>query len=757
LPINLSLDANGARIVSTSSTRTSSTTDYSAARAIDGDLRTGWQSAAGKISNESITVELAAHQTYSVTGVVVDPSAIGGEPAANAVKRFEIDLSTDGTHFHAALTAETTSQHGLQTFNFATPTNAAFARFVGLSNWGGVDGIALSELEVVGLSTPILQGASVGNKLGLVGCWTYFEDTRTLSVEIGTSPGSGVVASVTSLVVRGLPVADRVTYSSIGDLSITTHIPRVNMQALEPLYLPYRQGFGFEAQPIPPNALPDNAVLPATVQTSDGTVKLKLREAPRHGEWTLTGKTLYFDMTSPTVHAPATKATSLVVPIQRAGRVQDGLYGGVHGTQTPTSYFVRFPAGVPAYDRFFLRVSGPDLFPRYDLAYLVGQTGVFPIPLRQSGKYFDVYGDRVNSTVTYTYTNSSGACPSSVHSGTTRAVQQILGFGDGSSNVSQESAFNASGTVNSRGQIVAYGLQGSLSASWTAHLNPAGEGSGIQNLSGGGCTAKATFKVAPASVDASATGTLTATRSTLTMDSLTPSTDTSSTLTFVNRGSSAAAVALVQINGDRQALRIIGGTCARGLTVAPHGSCTIRLQYVPHTSLGARGAIVISTAGGPPTSAAVTSVDGAPPKGPNSVGTAVSTLVVAINRDRQLHGSPQVVLNPKESACSLAHSKYMASVGRLTHQGYPHDICVPHHVAVENLGSSRLRPLVGAVLKIERAMIAEGPCPSHPCSSSQFSLHSHYEQLIDPRVTMVGIGIYIDRGTAWLTEDLFNP
>jgi uncharacterized protein YkwD len=331
---------------------------------------------------------------------------------------------------------------------------------------------------------------------------------------------------------------------------------------------------------------------------------------------------------------------------------------------------------------------------------------------------------------------------------------QMLTFGPGTISVSQPGALNASGTISRSGRATLSGRQGTLAATWTARLNADGAGDGVETLSGSGCTSTSRFTVAPAPVDTSATGALTPTGHGVLLESPAHATRT---LTFVNHSHAPAAVALVRIGGDPSAFRITGGTCARGATVPIGASCTVTIDYQPHASFGASGTVAVQTAFGGPAGSAITLLTGAPPKGPNDVGTAVRTLLTTINRDRALRGLQPLRLNPRESACSLGNSRYMARLGRLTHAGFPHDVCVPSSVKAENVASSQARPLTAAALQMHGSMIAEGPCASNPCTPAEFYRHSHYEQLMDPRFTTIGIGLCVQGTRAWLTEDLYRP
>lgn len=141
-----------------------------------------------------------------------------------------------------------------------------------------------------------------------------------------------------------------------------------------------------------------------------------------------------------------------------------------------------------------------------------------------------------------------------------------------------------------------------------------------------------------------------------------------------------------------------------------------------------------------------------PPPPPDPVKTAGAVLLKAINKDRAAHHIAPLALSSTESKCSLKHSRHMASMQMLSHDQFPADICVPHLAASENVGVA-MGDLATSLETIHHTMMAEGPCPHHACPGDEFHLHGHYVNLINSLYRHIGIGIYSQNGTVWLTED----
>lgn len=135
-----------------------------------------------------------------------------------------------------------------------------------------------------------------------------------------------------------------------------------------------------------------------------------------------------------------------------------------------------------------------------------------------------------------------------------------------------------------------------------------------------------------------------------------------------------------------------------------------------------------------------------------SLNSVARQLLAVINADRaRLHMRP-LTLSKRQSSCSRQHSFHMATMGAISHDQFPSDICVSHTWAGENVGSMAADPLTAA-MDINQSMMDEGPCPSKKCSPAQFAVHGHYMNLMDPNFTHIGIGLVVQDSTLWLTEN----
>jgi F5/8 type C domain/FecR protein len=152
--LNVGLDANGGQVIASSSTRAPQAgQDYwNAAWIDDGRLDYGWASAAGQTTNQWVKVKLPAGKNHTIRAVVIDPAATHGQDAGNDVKDFQIRVSTTGSSdqdFTTVLSATAKQSNTLQRFDFGQPAPATYLEFVGLTNYGGPDGIDVAELEIV--------------------------------------------------------------------------------------------------------------------------------------------------------------------------------------------------------------------------------------------------------------------------------------------------------------------------------------------------------------------------------------------------------------------------------------------------------------------------------------------------------------------------------------------------------------------------------------------------------------------------------
>lgn len=133
----------------------------------------------------------------------------------------------------------------------------------------------------------------------------------------------------------------------------------------------------------------------------------------------------------------------------------------------------------------------------------------------------------------------------------------------------------------------------------------------------------------------------------------------------------------------------------------------------------------------------------------------VITLLKAINAARADHGLSAVTLDSRQSGCSLRHSRHMAARGFISHDQFPADICMSHTDAGENVGEVDGYPPEGTLL-LNQEMLAEGPCPDTGCPNGEEEVHGHYMNIVNPIYTRVGIGIFVQDGITWLTEDFAN-
>jgi hypothetical protein len=158
LGINLSLDANGGFVIP-STTRDSPNQTWNVAHVHDGSTTSGWQTAQGHTSNESLTFSFPHGDIYAVSAVVIDPAATGGEPAENDLKDFVVKASRDGKPYSTVMTGTVQATDSLQRFVFPASVDADHIQLALVDNNGGADGIAVAEAELVGqrvaVATPL--------------------------------------------------------------------------------------------------------------------------------------------------------------------------------------------------------------------------------------------------------------------------------------------------------------------------------------------------------------------------------------------------------------------------------------------------------------------------------------------------------------------------------------------------------------------------------------------------------------------------
>jgi uncharacterized protein YkwD len=758
LPINLALGANGGNMLTSTGVRASSTNKWDMTHAIDGDPSIGWQSSVGEVSHQSLVVGLPGTKPLRVVGIVLDPAATAGQPVANAVRAFSVAVSTDGKKFTVVYRGSTTSETGLQSFNFASPVEATQVELRLRSNWGGSSGVAVAELEVVGFRHSS-SSSSTGGPAALDGGWTYYPDTQTLVMLFGSQGGSGSTR-LESLSVNGLPAVNAVTYANLGLVSVHPVTPKATLLPSGTITLPTSQQFGFSASPIPASAISDTTVYTAVVHTSSGVQKVHVKPAPRRGSWTERKKTLTVQIEPGTVGGAMGANTLTLPPTFKVSAATpkrlDGLQLPSSSATTSGGYSITYPGGVPDDDAFSVHpVSGAPHDP-YVLA-LSGGTGtaLTPIIMRRSHTFIAIGGNRLQELTTFTYPQRPAGCPSSIPSHNSQTQTQTLSVTGRYLQLDGPGSTHVTGTISGDGAAHATGANGPETISWTAKLKSSGVGKGSEVLKTAGCSVTVTFRLAPAAPRGGAAGVLSGQPRSV---SLTAKSGQSRRAIFINRGSVAVTIGAIWVIGDAASFHIVGGTCVRGLSLAPGKSCSLAVLYAPSRSvIGSADLVVDVVAGGTARAGTVTLAGHAPKGSAVTVSAAVGTLFAQINRDRHARGLPPLSLSSAESTCSTRHSHYMASVRRLTHSGFPADICLHHVAAGENVSADPSLPVTTAVLRMNTRMIAEGPCPSHPCSPSAFLKHSHFEYLMSTKFTAIGIGVYVHGGESWLTEDFFRP
>ena len=147
---NIALDANGGSVAAVSSEDPA----YPSSNAIDGRRDTSWQTASGKVTNQSITIAFQGTKLFDVTNVYIDPAATGGASATTDLKDFSIRLSTNSTDnadFTQFLSGTTKQANTLQRFSFGRPQRARYLQLVPKTNYGSTTAISVAEIEIVGV------------------------------------------------------------------------------------------------------------------------------------------------------------------------------------------------------------------------------------------------------------------------------------------------------------------------------------------------------------------------------------------------------------------------------------------------------------------------------------------------------------------------------------------------------------------------------------------------------------------------------
>lgn len=145
----------------------------------------------------------------------------------------------------------------------------------------------------------------------------------------------------------------------------------------------------------------------------------------------------------------------------------------------------------------------------------------------------------------------------------------------------------------------------------------------------------------------------------------------------------------------------------------------------------------------------ITPNDIAPASSPNPASSPDAyqkQLLDLINGSRAGSGLSPLTFSPAQSSgnanCvgSYGHSVHMQQVGRISHDQFPQDICIPWSAAGENVGSSSGSESQ-AIQILHRQMMNEGPAGGH------------YQNIMSTKFTTIGIGLYYINGVLWLTED----
>jgi hypothetical protein len=130
---------------------------WKAGNIIDGNLETGWESAAGLITNQWVRVGFAGNRSYRITSVLIDPAATHGDTPDADLKDFRISASSDGTTFSHVMTGTCRQKASLQKVQLPSPIDASQIQLDALSNYGSSQHVAIAELEVYGSQIPTAQ------------------------------------------------------------------------------------------------------------------------------------------------------------------------------------------------------------------------------------------------------------------------------------------------------------------------------------------------------------------------------------------------------------------------------------------------------------------------------------------------------------------------------------------------------------------------------------------------------------------------
>jgi Pro-kumamolisin, activation domain len=142
---------------------------------------------------------------------------------------------------------------------------------------------------------------------------------------------------------------------------------------------------------------------------------------------------------------------------------------------------------------------------------------------------------------------------------------------------------------------------------------------------------------------------------------------------------------------------------------------------------------------------------------PGSQSGCIGAMLNILNNDRAAAGSAPLALNNTETngtgTCvgSYGHSVHMASLGAISHDQFPADICIAYSMAGENVGQAGYGNELTDLQKLDQSMMSEPHDPT-TCSTTG----NHACNTINPGYHQVGIGIYYINNQTWLTEDFTN-
>jgi kumamolisin len=142
---------------------------------------------------------------------------------------------------------------------------------------------------------------------------------------------------------------------------------------------------------------------------------------------------------------------------------------------------------------------------------------------------------------------------------------------------------------------------------------------------------------------------------------------------------------------------------------------------------------------------------------PGSQSGCIQAMFTILNNDRAGAGVAPLTLNSTQTngtgSCvgSYGHSVHMASVGAISHDQFPGDICIAYSTAGENVGEASYGNELTDLQQLDQSMMSE-PHDATTCSTTG----NHACNIINPAFHQVGIGIYNVNNQTWLTEDFTN-